>query len=196
METIKNRLGGNSVPEIIDKAIDGLLISLLQQGLPLNRQPYKVIAAQIGIPEAQAIARISALKDMGLIKRFGVIVRHHELGYQDNAMIVWDIPDEQVTAIADRMKQYPCVTLCYRRPRRMPLWRYNLFCMIHGKDRNSVLQSLDSMIVSNGWQHFSYDVLFTRRRFKQRGACSPVNTGKMSASIRSSIESCVPSHDE
>jgi len=196
METIKNRLGGNGAPEIIDKAVDSLLISLLQQGLPLTAQPYAAIATQIGIPEAHVIARLSALKDMGLIKRFGVIVRHHELGYQANAMIVWDIPDEQVLAVASSMKQYPGVTLCYRRPRRLPLWPYNLFCMIHGKDRNSVLQSLDSMVVSNGWQHFSYDVLFTRRRFKQRGASFPVNTGKLSASIKSSTKCCEISHDE
>jgi DNA-binding Lrp family transcriptional regulator len=196
METIKNRLEGNSSSEIIDKAIDSLLIALLQQGLPLTARPYAAIAEQIGIPEAQVIARLTALKDMGLIKRFGVIVRHHELGYQDNAMIVWDIPDEQVPTVANRMKQHTCVTLCYRRPRRLPLWPYNLFCMIHGQNRNSVLQSLDTMIVSNGWQHHPYDVLFTRRRFKQRGACFPVNAGKLSASIKSSTECCGPSHDE
>jgi len=196
METIKDRLGSDGAPEIIDKAIDSLLISFMQQGLPLTARPFAVIAAHIGIPEAQVIARLSALKEMGLIKRFGVIVRHHELGYQANAMVVWDIPDEQVLAVAGSMKQYPGVTLCYRRPRRLPLWPYNLFCMIHGKDRDSVLQSLDTMVVSNGWQHFSYDVLFARRRFKQRGAWFPVNTGKLSASKKSSTKCGETSHDE
>lgn len=183
METIKNKPGNRYVPALVDKAIDGLLIASLQQGLPLVARPYAAIAAQIGISEAQVVARIAALCEMGLIKRFGVIVRHRELGYRDNAMIVWDIPDAEVPAIAQRMKQYPLVTLCYRRPRRPPVWPYNLFCMIHGKDRASVRQALESMIVANDWQRFPHDVLFTRRRFKQCGARSPVNTGRIETSV-------------
>jgi DNA-binding Lrp family transcriptional regulator len=37
----------------------------------------------------------------GIIKRFGVIVRHHELGYTANAMLVHDIPDEAVEEIGE-----------------------------------------------------------------------------------------------
>lgn len=173
------RLNDNEAAGIIDTAIDGLLISALQKGLPFTDRPYADIAAQTGIPESRVIERISALKQTGIIKRFGVIVRHHELGYRNNAMVVWDIPDEQVRTVAERMKQYACITLCYRRPRQLPEWPYNLFCMIHGRDRESVRQELDTMVVANGWRHFPHEVLFTKRRFKQRGVCSPVNVEKI-----------------
>ena len=149
---------------------DQLLISLLQDGLSFSERPYAELADRIGITEADVLKRISIYLENGLIKRFGIIVRHQELGYKANAMIVWDIPDEQVHIIANRMKQYPFVSLCYRRPRRLPHWPYNLFCMIHGRDRESVLQYL-AMISSNNWHKYSCDVLFSKRRFKQRGAC-------------------------
>ena len=151
-------------------AIDRELIVLLQDGLPLCSRPYAVVAEKIGLDEAELIRRIEKITARGFIKRFGVIVRHHELGYQANAMVVWDIPDAQVYLVADRLKRYPFVTLCYRRPRRLPDWPYNLFCMIHGRDRELVLQQLDSMIRDNHWYHYSHDVLFSKRRFKQRGA--------------------------
>ncbi len=54
-------------------------------------------------------------------------------------MVVWDVPDEAVGAIGRRMSELPFVTLCYRRERRPPTWPYNLFCMIHGRDRQTVL---------------------------------------------------------
>ena len=108
--------------------------------------------------------------DKGLIKRFGVVVRHHELGYQENAMVVWDVPDEQVHEIANQIKPYPFITLCYRRSRQLPEWRYNLYCMIHGKSRINVMQLLEKMVSEHNWHGFPREVLFSKRRFKQRAA--------------------------
>jgi siroheme decarboxylase len=166
--TIKNQHDIDGV--IALDTTDQSLISLLQAGLPLAERPYAVLAGRIGISETEVLDRISTYLARGLIKRFGIIVRHHELGYKANAMVVWNVPDEQVHFIAHRMKQFPLVTLCYRRPRRLPHWPYNLYCMIHGRDRESVMQYLDTMIRAGNWQQYSYDVLFSKRRFKQRGA--------------------------
>jgi DNA-binding Lrp family transcriptional regulator len=77
--------------------------------------------------------------DEGLIRRFGVVVRHHELGLEANAMCVWDVPDAEVSALGRRLAQEAAVTLCYRRSRVPPDWPYNLFCMIHGSAREEVL---------------------------------------------------------
>ena len=76
--------------------------------------------------------------DGGIISRFGLIIRHRALGISANAMLVWDIGDEAVDAIGERFAAEPFVTLCYRRPRRLPDWPYNLFCMVHGRDRATV----------------------------------------------------------
>lgn len=154
--------------------VDKRLISLIQKGLPLSERPYHDIAGQLGISESVVMQRIALLQKQGLIKRFGVIVRHHELGFMANAMVVWNVPDYIVHEVANRMKIYPFISLCYRRPRIFPHWPYNLFCMIHGREKSEVLQLLDHMLAENGWAEYSHEVLFSKRRFKQRGAMIPV----------------------
>lgn len=146
------------------------LIATIQNGLPISDRPYAEIAEQLGVTEEEVITRISILLDDGLIKRFGVVVRHHELGYQENAMIVWDVPDDLVNITAKQIKTYPFVTLCYRRARQLPEWRYNLYCMIHGKSRDKVIHHLESMVDTHNWHDYPREMLFSKRRFKQRAA--------------------------
>mgnify|MGYP003417061825 CR=1 FL=1 len=149
---------------------DRLLIAAIQDGLPLHPQPYAEIGRSIGMHETQVIARLRALQESGVIKRLGVIVRHHELGYRANAMVVWDVPDEQVRELGRCLAGFDFITLCYRRPRHLPQWRFNLYCMIHGKTREDVLSNLEWMVNRCGLQSLPHEVLFSRRRFKQRGA--------------------------
>ena len=149
---------------------DAQLIAAIEQGLPLAPHPYATIAARIGMPEAEVLARIRALQEDGTIKRFGVVVRHHELGYRANAMVVWDVPDNQVEELGARMAQLDYVTLCYRRARHRPQWPYNLYCMIHGRSRETVRERIAQLIDACGLKSFHHEVLFSRRRFKQRGA--------------------------
>lgn len=164
---------------------DRELIALIQGGLPLAARPYARVAEQLGIDEREVIERIGVLQDCGVIKRMGVVVRHRALGYRANAMVVWDIPSGDVERIGKLLADEECVTLCYQRPRRLPDWPYNLFSMIHGRERGSVLRRLETIIARNGLQHLQYKVLFSGRGFKQRGAryadpCSTRLPGKTS----------------
>jgi DNA-binding Lrp family transcriptional regulator len=150
--------------------IDQRLVEAIQDGLPVAARPYALVAERLGIGEGVVIGRIANLLNMGLIKRLGVVVRHRELGYGANAMVVWNIPDAAVDTVATRLAHFECITLCYRRPRRLPDWPYNLFCMIHGHKRESVTAHLDWLVDELGLHRFPREVLFSRRRFKQRGA--------------------------
>lgn len=147
--------------------IDERLIAAIQDGLPIAARPYAVIAEELGLSEDEVIARIRSLNEDGTIKRFGVIVRHRPLGYCANAMVVWDIPDNQVDAVGEGFAASPAVTLCYRRPRRLPQWPYNLFCMVHGKDHERVLERVRHLAAQCAAPHA---VLFSTQEFKQRGA--------------------------
>ena len=144
------------------------LRKLLQEGLPLVEKPYQEIARQLAVSEQVVIDKIAELKQQGLIKRFGMVLRHHELGYSANCMVVWDIPDEQIEQVADKLPSSSCVTLCYQRPRREK-WPYNLFCMIHGKVREQVEGQLQEIIETHQLD-YPHQLLFSSRRFKQRGA--------------------------
>lgn len=146
------------------------IIEAMQGGLALTNRPFARIAERVGTDEQTVIETVRELRTAGTIKRFGVVVRHHELGYRANGMLVMDVPDESVETIAERLAEDPAVTLCYRRPRRPPEWPYNLFCMIHGRDRSSVQRKVDALLLANDLQDRRNCVLFSRRRFKQRGA--------------------------
>ncbi|MBI5041343.1 MAG: Lrp/AsnC family transcriptional regulator [Gammaproteobacteria bacterium] len=150
--------------------IDLAVIGAIQGGLPLVPRPYAALAAQLGIDEAVLTERLTSLHESGVIKRMGLVVRHRELGYGANAMVVWDVPDGEVAELGRCLSKFEFVTLCYRRPRQGRDWPYNLFCMIHGQDREEVRGKVRQLVQCCGLEDIAHSVLFSRRRFKQRGA--------------------------
>jgi DNA-binding Lrp family transcriptional regulator len=146
------------------------LLSALQEGLPLVPRPYLALAQQAGLGEQAVQALLERWIGQGTIRRFGVIVRHRELGYHANAMLVWDVPDVLVSALGLRLAQQPGVNLCYRRERALPAWPFNLYCMLHGRSRDAVLARVEVLRQGCDLAAFPSCVLFSRRRFKQQGA--------------------------
>jgi len=149
---------------------DRALIKQIEHGIPLTPRPYVEIAKQLGITEQDVIERIQNLQHKGAIKRYGVVVRHHELGYTSNGMVVWNVPDERVAELGKCIGDNDCVTLSYRRPRRLPDWPYNLFTMVHGRNREEVIEKVNRIVESYGLQDIDHTILFSTKRFKQRGA--------------------------
>jgi siroheme decarboxylase len=150
--------------------VDRRLLAVLEDGLPLVARPYAAVAEQVGLSEAAVIARLESLLKLGVIKRLGLVVRHHEIGYRANAMTVWDVPDASVDRVGQALAASPDVTLCYRRPRRLPGWPYNLFAMVHGRERPAVLERIAWLRTEHDLDGVPHAVLFSTRRFKQRGA--------------------------
>ncbi|MBP9655659.1 MAG: Lrp/AsnC family transcriptional regulator [Rhodocyclaceae bacterium] len=150
--------------------IERRLISVLQEGLPMFIRPFQLIAGRVGTSEAEVLGRIQRWLEDGAIKRFGVVVRHHELGFRANAMLVHDIPDERVSEIGRALAEEQAVTLCYRRPRCLPEWPYNLFCMIHGRERGEVEATIAELRQRHGLENYAHETLFSLTRFKQNGA--------------------------
>jgi len=146
------------------------LREILECGLSHVAQPYLAIAEKISATEAQVLAQIEHWQTDGLVKRFGLVVKHRQLGYKANAMVVWNIADEHVDRVAAMFSSCPEVSLCYRRPRRLPHWPYNLFCMIHGTDRSIVLAQIDAMVEKFSLQNIEKDILFSFKAYKQQGA--------------------------
>jgi hypothetical protein len=85
-------------------------------------------------------------------------------------MIVMNVPDERVAEIGAKVSQQACVNLCYQRPSQGDTWPYNLYCMIHGKSREVVLQQWQELQQVCDLADYAFEVLFSRRCFKQRGA--------------------------
>ncbi|GAA3998646.1 Lrp/AsnC family transcriptional regulator [Comamonas faecalis] len=148
---------------------DWPLAALAEQGLPLVERPYGAWAEQLGCGAGEVLQRLQQWLDGGLLARFGVVVRHHELGFSANAMTVFDVPDDAADRYGDALAHLSGVTLAYRRA-RAPGWHYNLYCMIHGRDRDAVARRVRETVAAAGLQHTPHAVLFSLRRFKQTGA--------------------------
>lgn len=146
-----------------------MLRQLIEQGLPLTPSPYLDLAEQIGASEPQVIAMIQQWLDQKFIKRYGLVVKHHALGYRSNGMVVWNVPDEKVDQIGESLSKEDVVTLCYQRPRILPQWPYNLFTMIHGKNRDEVKAQIDQLVEKFQLESHERDVLFSYKSFKQCG---------------------------
>jgi DNA-binding Lrp family transcriptional regulator len=150
-------------------ATERRLVAALEDGLALDPRPYAVLGARAGLGEQAVIDRLARWQDEGLIRRFGVVVRHHELGWGANAMAVWDVPDDVVAGCGARLAGAAGVTLAYRRARARPAWPYNLFCMVHGTERPAVATRIAALNHELGLATFPHAVLFSRTRFKQTG---------------------------
>jgi DNA-binding Lrp family transcriptional regulator len=154
-----------------DDLIQQQLIAEIQSGLPIVERPYAEIAKKLAINEQEVIRRIDIMLTSGVIRRMGVIVRHRKLGYRSNAMLVWDIPDNKIDQLGRQLSKVDSITLCYQRPRHAPHWNYNLFTMIHGQDRESVEACIDDIVAKYDLEDIDKATLFSKRCFKQRGAC-------------------------
>jgi len=157
------------VPAMLDRQ-SRRLADALTDGLALSSRPYAELASRAGMREDEAIAALGTLTAAGTIKRFGVIVRHRALGYLANAMVIFDVPDGNTDAAGRCIASLPFVNLCYRRERRLPAWPYNLFCMIHGRERAEVERQVSRLRANAGLLSCPHAILFSRTCYTQRAA--------------------------
>jgi DNA-binding Lrp family transcriptional regulator len=153
--------------------IDRVLVRLLQDGLPRVPRPYHAVAERVGIAPEIVLERVRALLESGAIRRIGAVPNHYRLGWVANGMSVWDVDDDAVDRLGQAVGALEFVSHCYRRPRRLPLWRYNLFAMVHGRDRAEVEAKVDEIAHTLGPAARAHDVLYSTRILKKTGLRFP-----------------------
>ena len=150
-------------------AIDRRLVQACQAGLALTPRPYHAIAEQLGLAPEEVMARLAAMQASGAIRRIGVVPNHYALGYRANGMTVWDVADDRVDALGEEVGRLPFVSHCYRRPRRLPLWPYNLFAMVHARSREQAQADADAIAAVLGDACRQSDILYSSRLLKKTG---------------------------
>ncbi len=148
---------------------DRKIIQATQAGLPLVRQPYHLVAEQLGLQAEDVIARMRRMLETGVIRRIGVVPNHYALGYTANGMSVWDIPDHEVERLGPLVGQLPFVSHCYRRPRNLPQWHYNLFAMVHGRSRDEVEAQVSQIADLLAEANLGHEILYSTRILKKTG---------------------------
>ena len=115
------------------------------------------------------VARLQRLLEQGAVRRIGAVPNHYRLGLRGNGMTVWNIEDAEVDGLGERIGALDGVSHCYRRPRRLPLWPYNLFAMVHGRDRAEVMEGaarIEAVVAGHSRGH---RVLFSEAILKKTG---------------------------
>ena len=155
------------------------LVAALSEGLPRVCSPFAALGARVGMSEEEILGQLRTWVDQGVIRRFGIVVRHGELGFHANVMAVWTVPEGEIRNAGTALAREPGVTLCYRRRAAPPRWPHNLFCMVHGRSRASVREVLAGAAERSGVARYAGAILPTIARFKQRGATcwQPGETG-------------------
>ena len=150
-------------------AFDRRLIEATQAGLPLVERPYAAIAEALCCPEAEIIARMKELMARGIVRRIAAAPNHYALGMTANGMTVWDVADISVSALGREVGALPFVTHCYQRPRSLPMWRYNLFAMVHGTSRDEVEAKRGEIAALLADACSASDILYSKRILKKTG---------------------------
>jgi DNA-binding Lrp family transcriptional regulator len=144
--------------------LDKKIIALIQGDLPLTKQPFALLAQELGISEELLLERIRNLKAQGIIRRFGATLHHQKAGLKANAMIAWQVPEPKIEEIGAIMAQHKEVTHCYQRV-TYPDWPYNLYTMVHGRNQKECLQIAQKIALETGVK--DYVLLFSEKEFKK-----------------------------
>lgn len=144
--------------------LDRLIINGLQQDLPLVPSPFTPLASRLGLEVDDFLGGCQSLLERGVIRRFGAAINHHKAGYKANAMACWAVTDSMVEIIGQKLASLREVSHCYER-KTGPLWRYNLFAMIHGHTRTDC-EKIASQ-VSAETDLSDHVMLFSTKEFKK-----------------------------
>ncbi|MDE1843187.1 MAG: Lrp/AsnC family transcriptional regulator [Thaumarchaeota archaeon] len=136
----------------------------LQKDLEIVERPFLKSAQKLGITEEQLLDKARQYEEIGVMRRFAAILRHREVGFTANGMIVWKVQDEKIEQVGAKLGAFPQISHCYQRPVYQD-WPYNVFSMVHCKsieEAENMAKEIQKQIDVN-----EYKILFSSREFKK-----------------------------
>ena len=152
-------------PDATDRAI----LKFVQKGLPLTPRPYHAVAQQLGLDPADVLSRVKRMLNTGVIKRIGAVPNHYKLGVRSNGMTVWDVDDSVISDAGREVGALSFVSHCYHRPRHLPDWPYNLFAMVHGRNRAETEARAEEIAQVLGSRVRAHEILYSTKILKKTG---------------------------
>jgi len=146
------------------------VLQQLSKGLTICENPYRTVADEANISEDELLEFIQDLVNSNVINRFGMVIHQESVGFEKNAIVVWDIPDDEVDQLGALLGLQEKISLCYKRKRQLPDWPYNLYTLIHGKTQSDVVTELNRIVSENNIEDYACDVLISTKSFKHEGA--------------------------
>ncbi|MBL9061865.1 AsnC family transcriptional regulator [Tabrizicola sp.] len=107
-------------PDALDRT-DRLLINRLQDGLPLVHAPFAAVAAEAGIPETEVVDRITHLREIGAITRFGPFLDAEAMGGAF-CLCAMAVPEGRFDEVMTLVNAHPEVAHNYERQHKLNMW--------------------------------------------------------------------------
>jgi len=137
----------------------------MEKGITLTNEPFNEVASQLGITPKEVVARLCNLKEKGVIRRFGASIKPSNIGFFANALVAWKVPENRVQEIGAYLSKYQEISHCYERKTVKGRWDYNLYTVIHGREREAVRQIVKE--ISKEIAVNEYKILYSTRDLKR-----------------------------
>jgi siroheme decarboxylase len=145
--------------------LDRHLLSELENGLPLVREPYEEIGKRLNLTGNEVLERIRNLQAAGIIRKFRARINQRRVGISANALVAWKREKSPNGDMGAQLASFPCVTHCYERLPVPGRWDYAIYTVHHGYSRVAVLAEI-RMLADHIGVH-EYVVLFSTEEFKR-----------------------------
>jgi DNA-binding Lrp family transcriptional regulator len=140
------------------------IIKLLQHDIEFVSEPFKNITQKLNMSYDALFDVINDFYESGVMRRYASILNHRKAGFNANAMVVWDIDEQNASNIGKEAASFSAVSHCYLRP-KYENWNYNLFTMIHGKTKEDTQNVIEQ--IANSIEHQGFMPLYSSREFKK-----------------------------
>lgn len=101
--------------------VDRRLLDIIQTDFPITERPYAELATKTGIGEEEALARITAMRKNGLIRRIGANYQSAKLGFV-STLCAAKVPPEKLDEFVATVNAKPGVTHNYERAHAYNVW--------------------------------------------------------------------------
>lgn len=108
------------MPDILD-ALDKRLLSRIQANFPLEPRPYALLGAELGLTEAETLARVRALYARKIIRRLGANFQSAGLGFH-STLCAAQVPPHKLDNFIAEVNRRPGVTHNYLRRHAYNIW--------------------------------------------------------------------------
>lgn len=106
-----------SQPDATDRAI----LNRLQEDLPLTARPFAAVAAELGLDEADLLARLERMRSDRIITRFGPFFDAAAMGGAF-CLCAMAVPEAEFDAVVTKVNAHAEVAHNYQRAHRLNMW--------------------------------------------------------------------------
>ena len=140
------------------------ILLAVQDGIPLVREPFAEASETLKISQENLVERLKGMREEGTIRRFAPNINQRKIGITANAVVIWRVPEKNISRVVETMLRYNEISHCYQRATVPGKWEYNFYTVVHDYNRKSVRQFVKRL--SEETEVEDYQILYSRRQFK------------------------------